>query len=261
MKKQIENYLLKTKVKRHEGGGRWYSQGESNNWKPSVTTIIGETCSKGKFFDEWLMKHGNNAKNLRDKAAEQGTAVHENIELLLKGEEVLVQHSEIGRFNDDKKANEFVQKALMSFEKFYEENHILVETQEIFLYHKDIPWAGTPDIIADVNGRLSMIDIKTGDYRKTHEIQQLMYVDLWDAIFPDNPIQDIYGLYVKGKWIKEPNYQFRKFTRSVIHHNVYNLWCYLNFPYGKPKPKHKAKLKEVFKLGDSCNGKSIEQLL
>ena len=244
----IDDYINKTQIKRHEGEGRWYSQGKSENWKPSVTTIIGQTCSKGKFFDEWLMKNGLNAINLRDEAAERGTAVHENIELLLNNEEIVVN-------------NEFIQKSLMSFEKFYNEQKPKVLTQEIFLYHKDMPWAGTPDIIAEVNGNLSIIDIKTGDYRKTHEIQQLMYVDLWDAIFPNNPIQDIYGLYVKGKWIKEPNYQFRKFTRSVIHLNVYNLWCFLNFPYGKPKPKNKAKLKEVFSLGNTDNGKSIEQML
>jgi len=244
----IDDYIKKTKIKRHEGEGRWYSQGKSENWKPSVTTIIGQTCSKGKFFDEWLMKNGLNAINLRDEAAERGTAVHENIELLLNNEEIVVN-------------NEFIQKSLMSFEKFYNEQRPKVFTQEIFLYHKDIPWAGTPDIIAEVNGRLSIIDIKTGDYRKTHEIQQLMYVDLWDKIFPECPIQDIYGLYTKGKWIKEPNYQFRKFTRSVIHLNVYNLWCFLNFPYGKPKPKSKPKLKEVFNLGNTYNGKSIDEML
>ena len=244
----IDDYINKTQIKRHEGEGRWYSQGKSENWKPSVTTIIGQTCSKGKFFDEWLMKNGLNAINLRDEAAERGTAVHENIELLLNNEEIVVN-------------NEFIQKSLMSFEKFYNEQKPKVLTQEIFLYHKDIPWAGTPDIIAEVNGRLSIIDIKTGDYRKTHEIRQLMYVDLWDKIFPECPIQDIYGLYTKGKWIKEPNYQFRKFTRSVIHLNVYNLWCFLNFPYGKPKPKSKPKLKEVFNLGNTYNGKSIDEML
>ncbi len=245
----IDEYLQKTKIKRHEGEGRWYSQGQSNNWKPSVTTIIGETCSKGKFFDEWLMKNGLNAIKLRDDAAARGTSVHENIELLLDREEIII--------ND-----EFIQKSLMSFERWYEEIKPTVITKELFLYHKDLPWAGTPDIIATINGRLSIIDIKTGDYRKTHEIQQLMYMDLWNLIFPECQIEEIYGLYLKGKWIKEPNYGFRKFDKkNKIHHKVYDLWCFLNFPYGKPKPKQKAKLKEVFKLGDTNSRKSIEQML
>jgi len=245
----IDEYLKKTQIKRHDGESRWYSQGKSNNWKPSVTTIIGETCSKGKFFDEWLMKNGLNAIKLRDEAADRGTAVHEKVEELLDGNEV-------------KSDNEFIQKSLMSFEKFYKECNPIVHCQEIFLYHKDMPWAGTPDIIAEICGRLCIIDIKTGDYRKTHEIQQLMYMDLWNTIFPNNQIEDVYGLYLKGKWIKEPNYILKKFDkRYKIHNKVYDLWCFLNFPYGKPKPKVKAKLKEVFIIGPNRDTRSIDELL
>ena len=236
------------KVKRLDAERRWYSRGESNNWKPSVTTVIGETCAKGKHFEEWLMKNGLNAITVRDESARKGTKVHEYIEMLLDDSEIKV---------DD----EFTQKSLMSFEKFYYEVKPDVVEKELFLYHKDIPWAGTPDIIANVNGRLSLVDIKTGDYRKTHEIQQLMYKELWNTIFPDNPILDMYGLYIKGKWMKEPSYGFRKFKDSNIHHKVYDLWCFLNFPYGKPWPKKKPQLKKEFKLGPKPDARSIDELL
>lgn len=248
-KMMIDDYVNSLKIQRHQSSGRWYSQGKSLNWKPSVTTIIGETCSKGKFFDEWLMKNGLNAERLRDEAAERGTAVHEAIEALLERKEV---HA----------STEFIRKSLMSFEKWYYDIKPSVICQEIFLYHKDMLWAGTPDIIATIDGSLSIIDIKTGDYRKSHEIQQLMYKDLWNKIFPECPIINIYGLYTKGKWMKEPSYSFRKFnTNNDIHKDVYKLWCFLNFPYGKPKPKYKAKLKEVFKLGPSGNPRRIDELL
>lgn len=248
-KMMIDDYVNSLKIQRHQSSGRWYSQGKSLNWKPSVTTIIGETCSKGKFFDEWLMKNGLNAERLRDEAAERGTAVHEAIEALLERKEV---HA----------STEFIRKSLMSFEKWYYDIKPSVICQEIFLYHKDMLWAGTPDIIATIDGSLSIIDIKTGDYRKSHEIQQLMYKDLWNKIFPECPIVNIYGLYTKGKWMKEPSYSFRKFnTNNDIHKDVYKLWCFLNFPYGKPKPKYKAKLKEVFKLGPSGNPRRIDELL
>jgi hypothetical protein len=175
--------------------------------------------------------------------------VHEAVEKLLDKEEVTT-------------TNEFIQKSLMSFEKWYSDTQPKVEAKELFLYHKDIPWAGTPDIIAEVNGRLSIIDIKTGDYRKSHEIQQLMYKDLWNSIFPTHRVEDIYGLYIKGKWIKEPSYGFRKFkTDTDIHDKVYELWCFLNFPYGKPWPKQKAKLKEVFSLEQDGAERCLEQML
>jgi len=252
MNKLLIEYItkyLRMPVKRLDVGRRWYSKGESKNWKPSVTTVIGETCAKGKFFEEWLMKNGLNAMQLRDEAAERGTEVHEAVEKLLDKEEVTT-------------TNEFIQKSLMSFEKWYSDTQPKVEAKELFLYHKDIPWAGTPDIIAEVNGRLSIIDIKTGDYRKSHEIQQLMYKDLWNSIFPTHRIEDIYGLYIKGKWIKEPSYGFRKFkTDTDIHDKVYELWCFLNFPYGKPWPKQKAKLKEVFSLEQDGAERCLEQML
>ena len=252
MNKLLIEYItkyLRMPVKRLDVGRRWYSKGESKNWKPSVTTVIGETCAKGKFFEEWLMKNGLNAMQLRDEAAERGTEVHEAVEKLLDKEEVTT-------------TSEFIQKSLMSFEKWYSDTQPRVEAKELFLYHKDIPWAGTPDIIAEVNGRLSIIDIKTGDYRKSHEIQQLMYKDLWNSIFPTHRVEDIYGLYIKGKWIKEPSYGFRKFkTDTDIHDKVYDLWCFLNFPYGKPWPKQKAKLKEVFSLEQDGTERCLEQML
>ena len=251
MNKLLIEYIteyLKMSVERLDAGRRWYRRGKSN-WKPSVTTVIGETCAKGKFFEEWLMKNGLNAMQLRDEAAERGTEVHEAVEKLLDKEEVTT-------------TNEFIQKSLMSFEKWYSDTQPKVEAKELFLYHKDIPWAGTPDIIAEVNGRLSIIDIKTGDYRKSHEIQQLMYKDLWNSIFPTHRVEDIYGLYIKGKWIKEPSYGFRKFkTDTDIHDKVYELWCFLNFPYGKPWPKQKAKLKEVFSLEQDGAERCLEQML
>mgnify|MGYP003139191054 CR=1 FL=1 len=240
----------KTPIKRFNGGGRWYSAGKTNNWKPSVTTIIGETCSKGKFFDEWLMKNGKEAIVIRDKAALNGTLVHQFIENLLNEETVEID----GTLHED----EFIQKSLMSFEKFWKEKSLKVIDKELFLYHKDIPWAGTPDIIAVINNCLSIIDIKTGDYRRTHEIQQLMYAIIWNRIFPNNPIEKIYGLYIKGKWKREPNYNLRQFKLIInkdeyngpIADKVYDLWCFLNssFPYGKPKPKEKLDLKKTFTL-------------
>lgn len=248
MKDLIKKYL-RMPVKRLQGEKRWYSRGEAKNWKPSVTTVIGEACSKGKFFDEWLMKNGMNAITLRDEAAERGTAVHENIEMLLDGEEIVVD-------------NEFIQKSLMSFERWYADIQPKIIDKELFLYHKDVAWAGTPDIIAEIKGRLSIIDIKTGEHRKSHEIQQLMYMELWNKIFPNNQILDLYGLYTKGKWKKEPIYGFKKFkTDTDIHFKVYDLWCFLNFPYGRPYPKQKANLKGVFKLESGTTEQSIEQLL
>ena len=223
----------KIRVKRFDADQRWYALEGTEQWKPSVTSIINGACAKGKHFDDWLMKNGKEAIVIRDKAALNGTLVHESIEALLNGETVNIK-------------DDFISKGLMSFERFYIECSPTIEEKEIFLYHRNIPWAGTPDIIGRISNKLSIIDIKTGDYRKSHELQQLMYMDLWNTIFPEHPIEEIYGLYLKCKWIKEPNYILRRFNRkSKLHTGVYDLWNFLN---NKPWPKTKANLKKTFTL-------------
>ena len=98
----------------------------------------------------------------------------------------------------------------MSFEKFWLENEVQLIDTELFMWHKDVPWAGTCDIIAKINGQYAIIDIKTGNYYKSHEIQLNMYAELLRKI-TGKPVQVIAGLYTKGRWIREPNYQFKKF--------------------------------------------------
>ena len=70
------------------------------------------------------------------------------------------------------------------------------------LYHDDIPWSGTFDMVTQ-NDKLAMVDIKTGEHYKAHDIQLNMYRILWNKIFPDFKIETIQGLYLKGKWIKQ----------------------------------------------------------
>lgn len=54
MKNRIELYKENIDIVRHESGARWYAPKGSYDWKPSVTTIIGNTIHKGKGFEMWL---------------------------------------------------------------------------------------------------------------------------------------------------------------------------------------------------------------
>ena len=136
----------------------------------------------------------------------------------------------------------------MSFEKFWLENEVQLIETELFMWHKDVPWAGTCDIIAKINGQYCIIDIKTGNYYKSHEIQLNMYAELLTKI-TGKPVQMIAGLYTKGKWIREPNYQFKKFKFNLdIAISVDELWRFLMG--GKPYPKAKVSIKTKFQIGD-----------
>ena len=240
MKREIELYKENIDIKRHDSGSRWYAPSNSNNWKPSVTTIIGETLHKGKGFEMWLGNHPSYkiACEERDKAADRGTEVHELAEKFMNGEIV-------------ESDNEEICKHLMSFEKFWLENEVQLIETELFMWHKDVPWAGTCDIIAKINGQYCIIDIKTGNYYKSHEIQLNMYAELLTKI-TGKPVQMIAGLYTKGKWIREPNYQLKKFKLNIdIALSVSELWKFLMG--GKPYPKAKVSIKTKFQIGEKKN--------
>ena len=236
MKDKIELYKESLDIRRHESGDRWYAPVGSYDWKPSVTTIIGGTLNKGKGFEQWLGNHPSYkiACEERDKAADRGTLVHDLAEKYMHGESVEAQDEEIC-------------KHLMSFEKFWRDNEIQMIDTELFMWHKDVPWAGTCDIIAKMNGKYAIIDIKTGGYYKSHEIQLNMYAELLSKITGEE-IGILAGLYTKGKWIREPNYQLKKFKFNLdIAMSVDSVWRFLNG--GNPKPKIKAKLKTTFQIG------------
>jgi len=236
MKNKIELYKEGLDIRRHESGARWYAPVGSYDWKPSVTTIIGDTLSKGKGFEMWLGNHPSYkiACEERDIAADRGTAVHELAEKYMNGESV-------------ESENEEICKHLMSFEKFWLDNEVQLIGTELFMWHEDVPWAGTCDIIAKINGKYAIIDIKTGNYYKSHEIQLNMYAELLSKI-TDEEIDIIAGLYTKGRWIREPNYQFKKFKFNLdIAMSVDNLWKFLMG--GNPKPKMKLNIKSKFQIG------------
>ena len=244
MKHKIELYKESLDIRRHESGARWYSPVGSYDWKPSVTTIIGETLSKGKGFEMWLGNHPSYkiACEERDIAATRGTAVHELAEKYMHGESVESDNDEIC-------------KHLMSFEKFWLDNEIQLIDTELFMWHEDVPWAGTCDIIAEINGKYAIIDIKTGNYYKSHEIQLNMYAELLSKI-TDEPIEIIAGIYTKGRWIREPNYQFKKFKFNLdVAISVDNLWKFLNG--GNPRPKMNVKIKSKFQIGGQNDYKGL----
>ena len=244
MKNKIELYKETLDVRRHESGARWYAPKGSYDWKPSVTTILGGAISKGKGVEQWLGNHPSYkiACEERDIAANRGTLVHDLAEKYMHGEIV-------------ESDNEEVCKHLMSFQRFWKEWEVQLIETELFMWHKDVPWAGTCDIIAKINGKYYIIDIKTGNYYKSHEIQLNMYAELLSKII-DEPVESIAGLYTKGKWIKEPNYQLKQFKFNLdIALSVDNLWRFLNG--GNPKPKMNVKIKSQFQIGDKDDYKGL----
>ena len=89
-----------------------------------------------------------------------------------------------------------------------------------------------------------------------------MYAELYNKIAEewDLPkVTKLYGLYTKGKWIREPNYGLKKFKFNLeVAMSTYKLWEFLMG--GKPWPKMKVKVKTEFQIGGNDDKRRLQNL-
>lgn len=125
---------------------------------PSVTTVLGATADK-QGLDEWRSRVGDEeADRVSRRATVRGTAVHELAERYLNNE------------HDWNRG--LMPVNYMSFKpikRLLDERVNDVWFQEAPLYSLKLRTAGRVDLIAEYEGRLSIIDFKTGNKRKPRE--------------------------------------------------------------------------------------------
>lgn len=138
-------------------GNRCYQRSEGVYY-PSVTSIL-SAMPADPFFLQWIQDVGKNSELIRDKAAREGTQVHEGIEKLLKGEK-LDWVDEYG----NARYNLTVWKMLLKFQDFY--NLVKPQTlaSEMFLYSDKYQYAGTTDYLCQVANETWLIDFKTSNH-------------------------------------------------------------------------------------------------
>jgi len=143
-------------------GNRHYDV--SNEILPSVTTILQNTQSDEKkaSLSEWRRKVGENEANrIRDEAARRGTAMHEFLEMYLRGEKLLDLRSEgqaarsMGRT--------IIEQGLKELKEIW--------GSEVTLFYPGL-YAGQTDLCGIYSGRESIIDFKqTNKPKKTEWIE------------------------------------------------------------------------------------------
>ncbi len=150
--------------------GRFYKpdyEMHDDKWYPSVTTIIDKVVAKGYYFRKWLGDANSfqEAEEYKNEKAEKGTKVHEYCERLALGEEVDV--------SDDSKE---VRKKTAGYVNFHDKEDVNVWETEFQLAHPNFMYAGTADLLAEVNDELWLVDIKTSsNIYNSHKIQLSMY--------------------------------------------------------------------------------------
>ena len=249
-KYQSENKIYVEKCK----NGRFYGvrievEGElvkdNKTLVPSMTTID-SVISKGVAYDNWLMNSKDPIK-WRDYKADIGTKVHELIDHLVLDKEISINVDEY----TERSENE-IKKRILGYIEWYKGHNPICYASELSLYSEDLPFSGTADFIGYIRKteELVIIDYKTGNEYKSHQIQLNGYRMLWNALFPSHPIDAIYGLYLKDGWRKKPTFTFKKYKiDEELVWSTYNLWKWFNANVkGVTEPKFARQFPNTYKL-------------
>jgi genome maintenance exonuclease 1 len=140
-------------------GQRYYVLPDGVTKLKSVTTIIGEKSDKTALL-EWKKKVGEaEANRIANQAARRGTSVHKIAENYLLNEENF--------YGKEMPAN--MDTFREHFKPILDEHVDNIFGIELPLYSKALKCAGRTDVIAEYDGKLSIIDFKTSRKPKREE--------------------------------------------------------------------------------------------
>jgi len=153
-----------------------------------ITTIKSQQLGWGKEpLLYWSNQQGLEGKNLneaRDMATIPGTLAHLLIENHLKPEELKPEYLQEFEQNDIDKAT----TAFANFTGWTEQFKFKPIAVEPHLVSEKYQLGGTPDVIAEVMGKLSIIDWKTGRTYEDLFLQLQFYKMVWEENNPEMPI-------------------------------------------------------------------------
>lgn len=151
---------------------------EEGVYYPSVTTIL-QYMPKNKFFDNWLKDVGHNADLIMRKAAEEGTAVHNAVEELIKGNEITWM-DEFGNAKYNLTVWQMILKAAEFFQTYKPE---VIATEE-FTFSDQHKYAGTADLVVKMNDQIWLLDVKTSNnLHRSYDLQLAAYAKAWEEMF------------------------------------------------------------------------------
>jgi hypothetical protein len=154
---------------------------------PSVTSLLDEYLPESPFLKQWRLRTPD-WKSYMEMKAQVGTVVHAHAAnyfrermRLPKIEEKEIKLSEQQEFE--------VMVAIDNFDKFVSKYNINPVACEITVYNKELKYAGTVDLIADINGVSTVLDFKTSQaVRATYESQLVAYKKAFLS-YPGDPFR------------------------------------------------------------------------
>jgi hypothetical protein len=166
-----------------------------NDGYPRVTSVIAQLGWNKDVLMGWANRCGLDGKDHADvsgAAARIGTSVHSMIEHDIRGT----------HYTGDGVPRE-AQIAFANFLRWKRTVHLAPLEMELFLQSKAHGYQGHPDFIGTLNGKLSLIDWKTGTPGRPpyaeHMLQIAAYHQLWREAHPHEPLNGGLHLLVLSK--------------------------------------------------------------
>jgi hypothetical protein len=138
---------------------RWYQKGDK--FVPSVTWIAGH-YPKGVAFYKWLASKGwDESQAIKEAAGDKGSKVHKAIEDLISGKELKMDDRYSNGSGIDEELSVEEWEAIMSFVDWWNETKPKVLKCETITFSEEFDYAGTIDLVCEINGERWIIDFKT----------------------------------------------------------------------------------------------------
>lgn len=211
---------------RRDGSHKYFvtdtERGVADEWVPGVTGISGKVNMDGKLENlmgwaareaagrierDWLTlaalspdersvaieDAAKEAQRKRDKAAEVGTIVHKWVEGHIRA---VTHFADTPEWPTDPVVIGGVERYL----EWEAQHHVEYVSTERYVYHRTHMYAGQADIVARVNGGLSLVDIKTSNYFSgDYVLQTAAYTEAWNEEFTTSQIARRYILMIDNK--------------------------------------------------------------
>lgn len=116
-------------------------------WYPRVTAIVSIKAKPALYAFYAGLPDFKTGEDIKNKSAEEGTLLHETVEAILRKEPIVIP--------------EQVKPAITAFMEFYNKNDLIAHKIEERVISKKHHFAGTMDVLAELNGVLGVLDIKT----------------------------------------------------------------------------------------------------
>lgn len=140
-------------------------------WYPRVTRIVEIKAKPALYRFYAKMENFEAGERVKNNSAKEGTLIHEMVESLLLGEEPFTPPS--------------IEPSIRAFKEFVEKNKINVKPEfvEYRLVNEDERYAGTLDAVAEIEGKVGILDIKTSqEIYRDYNLQTAAYMAAMEQV-------------------------------------------------------------------------------